>query len=66
MPVSEAQKRASAKFGKVHLVTIGVKVSREMSLQFASACRKMGVSRSQVLREAIMSAISVAKAGEKF
>ena len=67
MPLSEARKRANAKWDKEHMTTIGVKTTRAVAEAFASACYTLGVTRGQVLREAVDKTIAAAKEkdGEK-
>lgn len=67
MPLSEARKRANAKWDKEHMTTIGVKVTRTVADAFTAACDTLGVTRGQVLREAIDKTITAAKEkdGEK-
>ena len=67
MPQSDAQKRAKAKWDKEHMTTVGVKVTRAVADSFAAACDMLGVTRGQVLREAVDKTITAAKEkdGEK-
>ena len=67
MPLSEARRRANAKWDKEHMTTIGVKVTRAVADSFAAACNTLGVTRGQVLREAVEKTIAAAneKDGEK-
>ena len=61
MPLSEARKRASAKWDHEHMTTVGVKVTRELAQEFAEACRALGVTKGRIFREAISRTIDDAK-----
>lgn len=60
MPVSEAHKRGNAKWDKEHMTTIGVKVTRALAESFTAACKKLGVTKGQVLRQAVLNSIKAA------
>ena len=64
MPVSEAHKRARAKWDKAHMAVLTVKVTKQKALDFSAACEKLGVKRGQVLRAAIEDAIVQASSSE--
>ena len=53
MPVSEAKKRANAKWDKEHMTCVTVRVTKKLAKEFADACFLIGRTRGEVLREAI-------------
>lgn len=61
MPVSEAKKRANAKWDKEHMTCVTVRVTKKLAKEFADACFLIGRTRGEVLREAIDNIIIVAK-----
>lgn len=61
MPLSEARKRANAKWDKAHTVTAGTKVQTHLMESFRDACKVLGVTQGQVFREAIMKTIRSAE-----
>lgn len=66
MPVSDAQKRARAKWDKTHMTTMTIKLTRDMAAQFEAAARALGLSRGEIVRRAIREAIEqAAQAGDR-
>lgn len=60
MPISEARKRANAKWDKTNMTTVGVRVTRALADSFTEACNKLGQTKGEVLRKAILDSIKVA------
>ena len=60
MPVSEARKRANAKWDREHMTVVSVKLTKPTAQAFAEACDRLGRTRNQVLRDAIQRTISEA------
>lgn len=50
---TEAQKRASAKWSAAHMVTLGVKMRRELAIEFAALTERNGTTRNAVLLQAV-------------
>lgn len=50
---TEAQKRASAKWNAAHMVTLGVKMRRELAIEFAALAERNGTTRNAVLLQAV-------------
>lgn len=51
MSVSEAQKRASNKYNKKHMTTLGCKVKKETAIKFKEYASKQGKTANTVLKE---------------
>ena len=51
MAVSEAQKRASNKYNKENMTTLGCKVKREQAAAFKEYCSERGKTSNTVLKE---------------
>ena len=50
---TEAQKRASAKWSAAHMVTLGVKMRRDLAVEFAALTERNGTTRNAVLLQAV-------------
>ena len=61
MSITAAQKRANSKWSKEHMVTISVRVRKEVADDFDEACNSLGFTKSGVLKQAIKNIIIVAK-----
>ena len=53
MPVSEAKKKASAKWDKAHMTTMSCKLTKERAARFKAACEMLGLIPNQVFNKAI-------------
>ena len=53
MAVSEAKRRANAKWNKENTTMVGVQIKKEEAKRFKEACRQSGVTPSRVLRTAM-------------
>lgn len=51
--VTEARKRANAKWDKENMVVLACKVKREMAEQFKAACAAQGTTSNAVLQQAV-------------
>ena len=51
--VSDAQKKASAKWDKENMIVVGTKLKRSYAADFRTACEAVGTTPSSVLRNAI-------------
>lgn len=51
--VSDAQKKASAKWDKENMIVVGTKLKRSYAADFRAACEAVGTTPSSVLRNAI-------------
>lgn len=51
--VSDAQKKASAKWDKENMVVLACKVKRETAEQFKAACAAQGTTSNAVLQQAV-------------
>ena len=51
--VSNAQKKASAKWDKENMVVLACKVKRETAEQFKAACAAQGTTSNAVLQQAV-------------
>lgn len=51
--VSDAQKKASAKWDKENMVVLACKVKRETAEQFKAACAARGTTSNAVLQQAV-------------
>ena len=60
MALSEARKRANAKWDKAHTTTVSVKLTNDLAAAFSAACQQLGVTRGEVLRRAIRACIAQA------
>lgn len=51
--VTEARKRANAKWDKENMVVLACKVKRETAEQFKAACAEQGTTSNAVLQQAV-------------
>lgn len=58
MAVSEAQKRASNKYNKEHMRTLGCKVKKVEAEKFKEYAREKGKTTNTILREYVIDCIS--------
>lgn len=54
---TEAQKRASAKYIKEHMLVVGCRITREQAEQFKEYCQGQNSSVNAVLKEFVLSKI---------
>lgn len=57
MAVSEAQKKASAKYQKENMATVACKLKKEQAEQFRDYCESIGQSPNAVIKEYVISCI---------
>lgn len=57
MAVSEAQKRASNKYNKAHMATLGCKVKKDEAELFKAYARDKGKTSNTVLKEFVFDCI---------
>ena len=62
--VTEAQKKASAKWDKENMVVLACKVKRETAEQFKAACAAQGTTSNAVLQQAVKAYLEPAPAQE--
>ena len=62
--VTEAQKKASAKWDKENMVVLACKVKRETAEQFKAACAAQGTTSNAVLQQAVKAYLEQAPAQE--
>lgn len=62
--VTEAQKKASAKWDKENMVVLACKVKRETAEQFKAACAAQGTTSNAVLQQAVKAYLQQAPAQE--
>ena len=62
--VTEAQKKASAKWDKENMVVLACKVKRETAEQFKAACAAQGKKSNAVLQQAVKAYLEQAPAQE--
>lgn len=58
MPVSEAQKRASLKYDKEHMTTLGCKVKKTEAAAFKDYASQRGKTSNTMLKEYVIGCIS--------
>ena len=58
MAVSEAQKRASDKYNKEHMITLGCKVRREEAAIFKDYSAAQNKTTNAILKEYVLECIS--------
>lgn len=63
--VSNAQKKASAKWDKENMVVLACKVKREMAEQFKTACAEQGTTSNAVLQQAVKAYLEKHPASEQ-
>lgn len=56
-PISEAQKRASNKYNKEHMATLGCKVTKEQAQAFKEHCKNKNSTTNKVLRDFVLDCI---------
>ena len=59
MAPTEAQKRASNKYNKEHMATLGCKVTKEQAQAFKAHCNSKGSTANKVLRDFVLDSIGV-------
>ena len=57
MAPTEAQKRASNKYNKEHMATLGCKVTKEQAQAFKDHCNSKGSTANKVLRDFVLDSI---------
>lgn len=57
MAPSEAQKRASAKWNKEHMMVVGTKLKKADAEKFKQYCKEHDTTANEVLRKYVMSLI---------
>ena len=55
---TEAQKRASNKYNKEHMATLGCKVTKEQAKAFKEHCQSKGSTTNKVLRNFVLDSIN--------
>ena len=58
MAPSESQKRASLKWDKENMTTLGCKVKKKQAEKFKSYCKDQGKTSNAVLREYVLDCIN--------
>ena len=58
MPLSDARKRANAKWDNANMKTIACKLKKSQAERFKEYCESMGKTTNTVLREYVLSCIS--------
>lgn len=58
MPPSEAQKRASNKYNKEHMTTLGCKVKKAEAEEFREYAAANGTTTNALLKEFVLNCIS--------
>ncbi len=58
MAVSEAQKKASAKYQKENIASLACRVKKEQAEQFRQYCDKIGQSPNAVIKAFVISCIN--------
>ncbi len=58
MAVSEAQKRASNKYNKEHMHTLGCKVRKDEAEKFKEYAKENGKTTNTILREYVLDCIN--------
>lgn len=57
MAVSESQKKASIKWDKENMATLGCKVKRDQAEKFKEKCRANNTTANEVLKECVLNYI---------
>lgn len=65
MAVSEAKKKANAKWDSENMATLGVRLKREQAEAFKEYCVKQGKTSNAVLREFVLDCIGETMARDK-
>ncbi len=58
MAISDSQKRATAKWDKANMTTLGCKVKKEYALKFKKYAAKINKTPNALLKEYVMKCIS--------
>lgn len=58
MPVSDAQKKASAKYHKENIASLACRVRKEQADKFKTYCQSIGKTSNAVLREYVLECIN--------
>ena len=64
MPVSEAQKKASAEYQRKNIVSLACRVRKEQAEQFKEYCDGNGKTTNAVLKEFVLSCIGQSRKEE--
>lgn len=64
MAVSESQKKASIKWDKENMATLGCKVKRDQAEKFKEKCRANNTTANEVLKECVLNYIGETSATE--
>ncbi len=65
MAISEAQKKASNKYNKEHMATLGCKVTKEQAQAFKEHCQNKGSTANKVLRDFVFESIGLQNPASK-
>lgn len=57
MAPTDAQKRASDKYNRQHMATLGCKVTKEQAQAFKDHCQSKGSTANKVLRDFVLDSI---------
>lgn len=63
MSISEAQKKAAAKYHKENIASLACRVKKEQADKFKAYCKSIGKTSNAVLREYVLSCIGEEKDG---
>lgn len=63
MAPSESQKRASLKWDKENMITLGCKIKRDQAAKFKAYCFDQGKTSNTMLKEFVLSCIGEATGG---
>ena len=63
MAVSAAQKKASNKYNREHMATLGCKVTKEQARAFKEHCQHKGSTANKILRDFVLNSIETAPSG---
>lgn len=58
MALSDARKKANAKWDSAHMATLGCKIKKTQAEKFKAYCESIGKTSNTVLREYVLSCIS--------
>ena len=64
MAVSEAQKKATAKWDKENMTTLGCKVKKSEAEQFRAYAKEQGATANSLLKDFVLSSIQEEKGGK--
>lgn len=65
MAVSAAQKRASDKYNREHMATLGCKVTKEQAQAFKDHCQSKGSTANKVLRDFVIDSIGSSNGADR-